>query len=138
MSLIRFFNALDDAEYSPYNRQVTHKSEQQSLNPAVDINESKDKYMVHAELPGIAKENVDLNITESSISLSGEFKSTREEKDGLRGMFSERRYGKFARSFNFPEKVDSENAKATFKDGVLDIVIPKLAKQDRSRKIEIS
>jgi len=105
----------------PYHHAQTLSrcSDNKAVQPAIDIHETNDKYILHAELPGIPKESLDLNISDKSITIAGEFVSTRKEKDGLRGVLTERKYGKFTRGFKFPENVDSAQAKASFKDGIL-------------------
>ncbi|MDH5769077.1 MAG: Hsp20/alpha crystallin family protein [Nitrospirota bacterium] len=94
------------------------------VHPSVDIFENKDEVIVKAELPGIAKEDVNVNITENTITLSGEKKKEEkvEKKDYYR---LERSYGSFSRSFRLPSDVQTEKAKATFKDGLLEIRVPK-------------
>jgi HSP20 family molecular chaperone IbpA len=120
MSLFRFINSYEDDLDPRTSRLVAARpADQRSVQPAVDIHETNDKYILHAELPGISKEKLDLNINDKSITIAGEFVSHRQEKDGLRGVFTERKYGKFTRGFNFPEIVDSAQAKASFKDGIL-------------------
>jgi len=94
------------------------------VHPSADIFENKDEIIVKAELPGMAKEDVNVNITENSITLSGEKKKEEkvEKKDYYR---LERSYGSFSRSFSLPGDVQTEKAKATFKDGILEIRVPK-------------
>lgn len=94
------------------------------VHPSADIFENKDEIIVKAELPGMAKEDVNVNITENTITLSGEKKKEEkvEKKDYYR---LERSYGSFSRSFSLPADVQTEKAKATFKDGILEIRVPK-------------
>jgi HSP20 family protein len=92
--------------------------------PSVDIFEDKDKIVVKAEIPGVNKEDLDVNVTEDAIVISGEKKKEEkvEEKDYYR---YERSYGSFHRSLPLPAEVQSDKAKAKFKDGVLEITVPK-------------
>jgi HSP20 family protein len=92
--------------------------------PSVDIFEDKNKVVVKAEIPGVDKEDLDVNVTEDAIVISGEKKKEEkvEEKDYYR---YERSYGSFHRSLPLPAGVQSDKAKARFKDGVLEITVPK-------------
>lgn len=98
--------------------------EMEVVYPSVDIFEDKDKVVVKAELPGIKKEELDVNITENTITISGEKK--KEEKVKEKNFYRlERSRGAFRRSFTLPAGVQSTKAKAKFTDGVLEIRIPK-------------
>ncbi len=92
--------------------------------PSVDIFEDKENVVVKAEIPGVKKEELEVNVTEDSVVLSGEKKKEEkvEEKDYYR---YERSYGSFHRTLPLPTEVQSDKAKAQFKDGVLKITIPK-------------
>ncbi|MBW1945913.1 MAG: Hsp20/alpha crystallin family protein, partial [Deltaproteobacteria bacterium] len=79
---------------------------------------------VKVELPGMQKEDVSIEIKENTLTLSGERKHEAEAKEG-RYHRIERFYGEFSRSFTLPDVVEVENIRATYKDGVLEIVLPK-------------
>lgn len=98
--------------------------------PTVDIFEDKDMVVVKAEMPGAKKENLSVEISDSSITLSGEKKIDEEvkEKDYFRHELS---YGSFKRSFPLPAEVQGNKAKAKFTDGVLEIRIPKTEEAKR-------
>lgn len=105
--------------------------------PAVDIFEDNKHVTVKAELPGMKKEDLDVNITEDAITISGEKKKEEkmEEKDYYR---VERSHGSFSRTFSFPSDVQSAKAKASFHDGVLEVIIPKTeAAKKKKIKVEI-
>ena len=94
------------------------------IAPSIDIYEEGDDVVVKAELPGIKKENIEVDLTDDTITISGEKK--KEEKIERKGYYRhERSYGSFARSFSLPSEVRTDEAKAEFKDGVLEIRIPK-------------
>jgi HSP20 family protein len=94
------------------------------LKPALDIAETEHAYVVHAELPGVAKDDVTITIENGTLVLAGEKKREEEHKD--KGWHRiERSYGSFQRTLSLPKGVDSDHADATFKDGVLTITIPK-------------
>lgn len=94
------------------------------VSPSVDVFEEKDEIIIKAELPGMVKDDVNVNITEDTITISGEKKKEEkvEKKDYYR---LERSYGSFSRSFHLPDDVQTEKIKATFRDGVLEIRVPK-------------
>ncbi|WP_027359744.1 Hsp20/alpha crystallin family protein [Desulforegula conservatrix] len=92
--------------------------------PSVDIIDKTDSIVINAELPGVAKEDVSVEVKENILTLKGERKIEKEEADGLYYR-KERLYGKFQRSFTLPMETDSEKIKASFKDGVLNLEIPK-------------
>lgn len=110
-------------------------AEDVSFSPAVEISETDTEILVTAELPGIRRENVDIEIENNVLSLSGEKQEEREEKKKETYVY-ERSYGSFRRSFTLPAPVDEENVKAEFSDGVLRIHLPKLHKS-HGRKISI-
>jgi HSP20 family protein len=92
--------------------------------PAVDVAENDHAYVVTVELPGAKREDVNLEVHENVLSIRGEKKSEREERSEKRH-FVERMYGSFSRSFTLPANADAEHVKATFRDGVLTIEVPK-------------
>jgi HSP20 family protein len=94
------------------------------IAPAVDITESDDKYVVKAEVPGVKKGDLTLEVREGVLTLRGEKKEEREEgKD--KGRRLERVFGAFSRSFTLPADANAERIEASFADGVLTITIPK-------------
>ncbi len=91
------------------------------LNPAVDIYENDNSYVISAELPGLDKDNISVDLKESVLTLRGE----RSCKDEDKYYHKERGYGKFQRVFTLPHGTDSEKVAAEYKDGVLKVSIPK-------------
>ena len=104
--------------------------------PPVDIMESKDAYVLRAELPGMKKEDFTLELKDETLTLSGERKSE-EAADGVRYHSVERVAGKFTRSFFLPQTVKHDGIQATYRDGVLEIRVPK-AEEAKPRQISIS
>ena len=92
--------------------------------PPVDIEESDNEYLIKAELPGMKKEDVKIKAEGATLSISGERKAEREEKDKKYHRV-ERSYGAFSRSFTLPEGTLAEKISAEFKDGVLMVHLPK-------------
>jgi len=105
------------------------------LAPAVDLAEDEKSYVVTMELPGVAKDDVTVEIHEDVLTVRGEKKSEREEKKD-RAHWVERSYGFFSRSFALPPTAQPEEMKASFKDGVLRVEIPK-KEAAKARQISI-
>jgi HSP20 family protein len=103
--------------------------------PLVDIVENGDDLVISVELPGLEQEDVDISIENNTLVLRGERKRQMEfaEKDAYR---LERTFGAFTRSFTLPKTVDSERISASYKNGVLELTLPKVA-QAKLRKIKI-
>ena len=91
--------------------------------PAIDVKLEKGKMLVHAELPGLKKDNVKVAITGDLLTIEGERKAETEEKRGGY-IHTERNYGKFYRAIALPEGVETEKVAAEFADGVLTITVP--------------
>lgn len=103
-------------------------------HPSVDVFESDSEVTVKAELPGIKKDDLSVDITEDSVTISGEKK--KEEKVEEKNYFTlERSSGSFRRTVAFPAEVQSAKAKASFKNGVLEIIIPK---KTEARKVKVT
>jgi HSP20 family protein len=103
--------------------------------PPVDIQETEKEYVVKADLPDVKKEDVKVEIDDDVLTVEGERKQEKEEKD-KRFHRTERTYGKFVRRFAMPTHVDGTGVKAEFKDGVLNVHLPK-TEAVKSRAIEI-
>ena len=104
--------------------------------PPVDILESKDSYLIRAELPGMRKEDLKTEVNEGILTLSGERKFE-EPADAVKYHRAERVAGKFSRSFHLPQTVKHDGIKATYRDGILEVQVPK-AEEAKPRQIAIS
>lgn len=107
------------------------------FTPSVNTREGEHAYHVEVDLPGVKKSDIDVDVKDNIVTISGERKTKEEviEEDYYK---VESSYGKFERSFMLPGNVDVENIHAESEDGVLEVVIPKLAKiEKQSKKIEI-
>jgi HSP20 family protein len=93
----------------------------------VDVKETDKAFTVHAEIPGVKKEDIQVDIDGNIISIRAERKQEKEEKKGEKVIYSERSYGMASRSLTLPADVDSQGASASYKDGVLDLTLPKKA-----------
>ncbi len=103
--------------------------------PAVDIEETADAYVIHADVPGVKASDIEINVENGLLEISGERKLEKEvEERGVRRF--ERVFGKFYRSFRLPESADIENIKAKTDHGVLTIIVPKKAVA-KPRKITV-
>jgi HSP20 family protein len=107
-----------------------------TFQPTVDIAETDKEYKVTAECPGMTKDDIKVSLEGNVLTLSGE-KEHKEEKKEKESYHSERRYGKFVRTFTLPAKVDCKKIAGTYKDGVLEIVLPKVA-EAQPQRIQIS
>jgi HSP20 family protein len=104
--------------------------------PPVDILESKDAYLIRAELPGMKKEDFNLEVNDGTLTLSGERKAE-TLSEGVEYHRSERVNGKFSRSFYLPQTVKQDGIKANYRDGILEIHVPKV-EEAKPRQIAIS
>jgi HSP20 family protein len=98
----------------------------------VDVAEKNGAYKVTAELPGVKKEDIQVSIDGSQVALSAEVKQEKEASQDERVLHTERVFGKVTRSFTLPQEVDETKAEAKFRDGVLELTLPK--KQAAARK----
>ena len=103
----------------------------------MDIKEDDKAYTVHAEMPGVKKEDIHVTIEGNTVSITAEVKKTSEEKEGDKVLRSERYFGKVSRSFGLGQEVDEASASAKFNDGVLELVMPKKA-TSAAKKLTIS
>ena len=104
-------------------------------SPRVDISETDNEFVVKAEIPEVKKEDVKVSVDNGVLTIQGERKQEKEEK-GKKFHRVERFYGSFVRSFTLPDNVDETKVKATFKDGMLNLQIPKTA-ETKPKAIEV-
>ncbi|PLX62628.1 Hsp20/alpha crystallin family protein [Sedimenticola selenatireducens] len=103
--------------------------------PAIDIKEEEDRYVLHADIPGVEPEKIELTMEDGMLTIKGEKRhEVTENKEGYKRV--ERSYGSFYRRFSLPDNTDPELIKASGKDGVLEVIIPKVEAK-RSKKIDI-
>lgn len=93
----------------------------------MDVSEAENAYLVHAEIPGVKKEDIKIEIDGNEVSISAETKNGKDVKDGERMLRSERYYGKVSRSFTLALEVDEAAASAKYENGVLELALPKKA-----------
>ncbi|HVK57111.1 MAG TPA: Hsp20/alpha crystallin family protein [Burkholderiales bacterium] len=139
MSNIMRFDPFDD-RFEDLMRGIFRPTQYSSNSGAVqikvDVTEDEKAYTVHAEIPGVKKEDINVAIDGNQVSISAEVKREKEAKDGPRLLRSERYYGKVYRSFVLGQDVNDGAAEARYTDGVLELRLPKKAAQS-ARKLEI-
>lgn len=106
--------------------------------PAVEVIERDKELVIRAELPGLDKKDIKVDVTDDALTIEGTRKEEKEEKEG--GFYrSERCYGSFFRRIALPEGADGDKARAIFKNGILEVVVPTSARATRkSRTLEIT
>ena len=126
--------SMDDLFRGFFVRPVEYQS---GPHISVDVREDDKNYTVHADLPGVKKEDVDVQIEGSVIHISAESRHDKEEKQGEKLIRSERYIGRVSRSFTLATDVDESAATAKFENGVLELVLPKKAPSDQRHKLLI-
>lgn len=104
--------------------------------PVVDVSENDQAFHLHAELPGVEKDQIKLNVQDGVLTLSGQRASQHENK-AAKVHTMERSYGSFVRQFHLPENVDSQKVLASYNFGVLEVEIPK-AEPETPKRIDVS
>jgi HSP20 family protein len=99
--------------------------EETELKMKIDVKEDEKSFTVKADIPGVKKEDIQIDVDGDRVSLRSEAKQEKEEKKGEKVVYSERTYGMVSRSFTLPADVDAKDAKAEYKDGVLSLTLSK-------------
>lgn len=102
----------------------------------VDVTETDNEYRIEASVPGVKRDDVKVSVQNNVVTIEGERKETREQKQGERVTHSEQRYGRFERTFTLGSPVDSDQSRAEFQDGILRLTLPK-SEIARPRQIPI-
>jgi HSP20 family protein len=105
----------------------------QALSPKLDVIERDSSVLVRAEVPGVNKGNLEVEASDTSVTIKGEVEQ-QDERDEKHYSISETSRGAFVRTVSLPSEVDSTKAKATFRDGVVEVMLPKV---DRSRSHQV-
>jgi HSP20 family protein len=127
----RTFNLLDEVE------DMARRAWDTSLTPRVDMYEEDNQVIVKAELPDIAKKDIDIKLEDDVLTIKAEKKEETEEGEkGTTHYTRERRFGRYVRRMTLPGKVNAENVTATLKKGVLEIKLPR-AEEPEAKQIEI-
>jgi HSP20 family protein len=131
----KMFNTFENRFGISKSKEEDNEYENAVWMPLTDIYEDKERYTLKLDLPGIKKDDVKISFVDGKLSISGERNQETEHKDSKCHRI-ERSFGRYYRSFNLPEHVQSEKINAEFKDGQLTISIPK-AEEAKPKEIEI-
>jgi HSP20 family protein len=119
------------------NPQERASQAAQAVPMRVDVSEKQEGYVVKADLPGVPKEAIHVDIDGNRVTIRAEVKRESEQKEGERVLRSERYYGEFARSFALGDEIDDEKATASFENGVLQLTLPK-RDQPAAKRLQIN
>lgn len=117
-------DVLDDLFRGFFMRPVRFEG-QPDVQIKMDVSEDDRNYKIHAEIPGVKKEDIHVGIDGNQVSISAEVKNAKEVKEGEKMLRSERYYGSVARAFTLAQDVDESAAQAKYTDGVLELLLPK-------------
>jgi len=130
-SSLLFPSTIDELFSRFWNDSPKHE-----FTPSVDVKETPESYVIRAELPGVAAEDVEVTVTSDSLTIKGEKKIETTETEDEKGHITERVHGTFSRTFTFPVPVAPEEVTAEARKGVLHITIKK-SEAEQTRKIDI-
>lgn len=128
-------DAFDDLFRGFFMRPVRFEG-QQEVQIKVDVSEDEKAYTVHAEIPGVKKEDIHVTIDGGQVAISAEVKNEKEVKEGEKVLRSERYYGKVSRAFILGQDVEEATAEAKYNNGVLELRLPKRVTA-KTRKLTI-
>ena len=117
-------NALDDLFQGFFMRPVRVEGASE-LQMKLDVSEDDKAYKVHAEIPGVKKEDIHVNIDGNQVGISAEVKNEKEVKEGEKVLRSERYYGKVSRAFTLGQDVDEAASEARYNNGILELILKK-------------
>lgn len=117
-------DAFDDLFRGFFMRPVRFEG-QADVQIKMDVNEDDKAYTVHAEIPGVKKEDIHVTIDDNQVAISAEVKNEKEVKEGEKVLRSERYYGEVSRVFTLDQEVDEAAAQAKYNNGVLELRLPK-------------
>ena len=132
--MARSFEDVFGRSFLPMWRRLP--TEERGWAPAIEMFDKEDKYVVKAELPGMKEEDIDVSISDDTLTIKGERQSENEVKEE-NYYCCERSYGSFFRSITLPTNVDTKKIEANYESGVLEIGLPKVA-EVKPKKISIS
>ncbi len=134
--LDQWHNEMGQLLNTPAGRDDTSLVEGSDWSPAVDIKEEEERFLIHADIPGVNADKIEVSMEEGVLTIKGERKheSTEGGKDYKR---LERSHGLFIRRFSLPDTVDANNISASSQNGVLEIILPKSA-PEKPRRIEVN
>ncbi|MFZ4539724.1 Hsp20/alpha crystallin family protein [Propionivibrio sp.] len=139
MANILRYNAADDAVddlFRGFFMRPVRFEGQQEIQIKIDVSEDDKAYTVHAEIPGVKKEDIHVTVEGSQVYIDAEVKNEKEVKEGGKVLRSERYYGRVSRSFALGQEVDDAAVVAKYTNGVLELNLPKRAAA-KTRQIAI-
>lgn len=128
MANVTRYNPVDDAFddlFRGFLMRPVRVEGQTDIQIRMDVKENEKAYTVHAEIPGVRKEDIHVTIDGNQVAISAEIRNEKEVKDGEKLLRSERYYGKVSRAFTLAQDVDEGSAVAKYNDGVLELSLPK-------------
>lgn len=134
-NIVNYRDPLDELFRGFFVRPVEFGGQGEVAAPAlkVDVKERENAYAIHAEIPGVKKEDIHVSVDGAVVSISAERREEKEVKEGEQVLRSERYFGKISRSFQLPQEVDESQASAKYTEGVLELVLPKKAATQAKR-----
>jgi len=129
------FEDIDDLFKGVFLRPMRLESQEagQGVRIKMDVKEDEKAFTVHAEVPGVKKEDIHVSIDGNQVSITAEVKREKEDRQGERVLRTERYYGKVQRTFTLGQDVDQDSAVARYENGVLELTLPKKASSAQRR-----
>ena len=127
MNKLTRFDPFDDLFRGFFVRPVDMNMEANTPAIRMDVSEQPEAFVVHAEMPGVKKEDIHVQVEGNQVMIAAEVKKEKEVKEGERVLRSERYFGKVSRSFQLAQDIDDTQAAARFNEGVLELSLPKKA-----------
>jgi HSP20 family protein len=121
----RMVESMFEDFFAPFAAGTPRWSQEDTITPRLDVNETEKTYEVQAELPGVKKDDVKVSIDHDRITIEGECREANERREGENLVYSERSARKFMRSFLLPTEVDESAAQAKLENGILSLTLPK-------------
>jgi HSP20 family protein len=121
----RMVESMFEDFFAPFAAGTPRWSQEDTITPRLDVNETEKTYEVQAELPGVKKDDVRVSIDHDRITIEGECREANERREGENLVYSERSARKFMRSFLLPTEVDESAAQAKLENGILSLTLPK-------------
>jgi len=125
MNNLIYRDPLNDLLRGFFVRPVEFSDTKEAPALTVDVTEQDKAYAIHAEIPGVNKEDIHVSIDGAVVSISAERRNQKEVRDSDKILRSERYFGKVSRSFQLPQEVDESQASAKYSEGVLELLLPK-------------
>lgn len=125
MNNLIYRDPLNDLLRGFFVRPVEFSDTKEAPALTVDVTEQDKAYAIHAEIPGVNKEDIHVSIDGAVVSISAERRNQKEVRDSDKILRSERYFGKISRSFQLPQEVDESQASAKYSEGVLELLLPK-------------